>query len=65
MENNNIKISKVELEAFRGYRDKVTFDFTQAEGGIADLIAIYAPNGFGKTSFFDGVEWNKIGRAHV
>jgi exonuclease SbcC len=61
MENNNIKISKVELEAFRGYRDKVTFDFTQAEGGIADLIAIYAPNGFGKTSFFDGVEWNTKG----
>ncbi|MEO6546800.1 MAG: AAA family ATPase [Ferruginibacter sp.] len=61
MENNNIKLSKIELEAFRGYRDKVTFDFTLPEGKVADIIAIYAPNGFGKTSFFDGVEWNTKG----
>ncbi len=58
---NNIKLSKIELEAFRGYKDKVIFDFTLPEGIIADLIAIYAPNGFGKTSFFDGVEWNTKG----
>lgn len=56
--NNNIKISKIELEAFRGYKDKVIFDFTLPGEKIADIIAIYAPNGFGKTSFFDGVEWN-------
>lgn len=61
MKNNNIKLSKIELEAFRGYRDKVTFDFTLPENKTADLIVIYAPNGFGKTSFFDGVEWNTKG----
>ncbi|WP_217607185.1 AAA family ATPase [Chitinophaga sp. GbtcB8] len=62
MESNNIKLSKIELEAFRGYRDKVIFDFKLPENKIADIIAIYAPNGFGKTSFFDGVEWNTKGR---
>ncbi len=61
MENNNIKLSRIELEAFRGYRDKVTFDFTLPGEKIADIIAIYAPNGFGKTSFFDGVEWSTKG----
>lgn len=60
-QNNNIKLSKIELEAFRGYRDKVTFDFTLAGNKIADIVAIYAPNGFGKTSFFDGIEWNTKG----
>lgn len=61
MKNNNIKLSKIELEAFRGYKNKVTFDFTLQGNKTADLIAIYAPNGFGKTSFFDGVEWNTKG----
>jgi DNA repair exonuclease SbcCD ATPase subunit len=61
METNNIKLSKIELEAFRGYKDKVSFDFTLSGNKTADLIAIYAPNGFGKTSFFDGVEWNTKG----
>ena len=60
-QNSNIKISKIELEAFRGYKDKVTFDFTLSGNKIADIIAIYAPNGFGKTSFFDGIEWNTKG----
>ncbi|HAF30876.1 MAG TPA: hypothetical protein DCG75_17700 [Bacteroidales bacterium] len=60
-QNNNIKLSKIELEAFRGYRDKVTFDFTLPGNKIADIVAIYAPNGFGKTSFFDGIEWNTKG----
>lgn len=61
MGSNNIKLSKIELEAFRGYKDKVSFDFTLSGNKTADLIAIYAPNGFGKTSFFDGVEWNTKG----
>ena len=61
-QNNNIKLSKIILEAFRGYRDKVTFDFTLPDNKIADIVAIYAPNGFGKTSFFDGIEWNTKGK---
>lgn len=54
-----MKIKKVEIEAFRAYREKSegTFDFTN-EGDIpSNFVAIYAPNGFGKSSFYDAVEW--------
>lgn len=50
------KIKQIEIEAFRGYEKKAIFDFTQ-NSSVADLIVIHAPNGFGKTSFFEGVEW--------
>ncbi|MEX2410974.1 MAG: hypothetical protein WD607_06300 [Candidatus Paceibacterota bacterium] len=62
-----MKIKKVEIQAFRAY-DKVdnsTFDFKLQANDVADFISIYAPNGFGKTSFYDAVEWaytNKIDR---
>lgn len=54
-----MKIKKVEIEAFRAYKLKSegTFDFTQANGDPSDFVAIYAPNGFGKSSFYDAVEW--------
>ena len=63
-----MKFKKVELNAFRAYKNKDngTFDFTLDNGKkIANFISIYAPNGFGKTSFYDGVEWamtNRISR---
>lgn len=62
-----MKISKVIIEGFRVYKDKEdgTFDFTLPNGESANFISIYAPNGFGKTSFYDAVEWvltNNIGR---
>ncbi|MFA0960374.1 AAA family ATPase [Roseivirga sp. BDSF3-8] len=62
-----MKIQKVEIQAFRAY-DKVengTFDFSTKSNEVADFISIYAPNGFGKTSFYDAVEWaytNRISR---
>ncbi|PMO15070.1 AAA family ATPase [Vibrio sp. 10N.222.54.B6] len=62
-----MKIKKVEIQAFRAY-DKVedgTFDFTSDKGNIANFVTLYAPNGFGKTSFYDAVEWgvtNNISR---
>ncbi len=54
-----MKLKKVEIQAFRAYKDKSdgTFDFTTETNEIADFISIYAPNGFGKTSFYDAVEW--------
>lgn len=54
-----MKIKKVEIEAFRAYKTKTdgTFDFTNSSGEPADFVAIYAPNGFGKSSFYDAVEW--------
>lgn len=54
-----MKIKKVEIEAFRAYKVKSegTFDFTNADDLPSDFIAIFAPNGFGKSSFYDAVEW--------
>ncbi len=54
-----MKIKKVEIEAFRAYLYKKdgTFDFTLPGEEIANFVSIYAPNGFGKSSFYDAVEW--------
>jgi len=54
-----MKIKKVELHAFRAYesRSNGTFNFINEDENISNFISIYAPNGFGKTSFYDGVEW--------
>ena len=54
-----MKISKVEIQAFRAYDDlkDCTFDFSLPDGTTADFVSLYAPNGFGKTSFYDAVEW--------
>lgn len=62
-----MKIKKVEIEAFRAYKSKLdgTYDFTNDKGEAANFVAIYAPNGFGKSSFYDAVEWavtNRIKR---
>ncbi|BFT65105.1 AAA family ATPase [Pseudomonas moorei] len=54
-----MKIKKVEIEGFRAYKYKKdgSFDFT-LDGEIpSNFVAIYAPNGFGKSSFYDAVEW--------
>mgnify|MGYP000947213399 CR=1 FL=1 len=54
-----MKIKKVEIEAFRAYRAKSdgTFDFTNEGDVPSNFVALYAPNGFGKSSFYDAVEW--------
>lgn len=54
-----MKIKKVEIEAFRAYKVKSegTFDFTNDTDVPANFVAIFAPNGFGKSSFYDAVEW--------
>lgn len=62
-----MKIKKVEITGFRAYqkREDGTFDFTLSSGEIANFVSIYAPNGFGKSSFYDAVEWgitNNISR---
>ncbi|PUZ26121.1 hypothetical protein DCC81_17945 [Chitinophaga parva] len=54
-----MKFKKVEISAFRIYDDAkdATFDFSINETTTADFISLYAPNGYGKTSFYDAVEW--------
>lgn len=53
-----IEIFKVTVDHFRGYRDKKVFDF---ENG-ADIIILAGSNGYGKTSFFDAIEWGFTGK---
>ena len=54
-----MKFKKVEIQDFKAYNDvnDGTFDFMTKSNEIADFICIYAPNGFGKTSFYEAVEW--------
>lgn len=65
-----MKLKKVEISAFRIYDDpkQATFDFTNSKGEVVDFVSLYAPNGFGKTSFYDAVEWgitNSIDRFFI
>lgn len=60
-----MKIKKVEIQAFKAYKnvENGTFDFTSSlTNEAANFIALYAPNGFGKTSFFDAVDCAITGR---
>ncbi|OEU70588.1 MAG: hypothetical protein BA863_18455 [Desulfovibrio sp. S3730MH75] len=60
-----MKIKKVEIQAFKSYLKKEdgTFDFTlPTSGEVANFASIYAPNGFGKTSFFDAVDYAITGK---
>lgn len=53
----SIKLKAIELDSFRAYKDEQIFDFTNENGEIVNLVVIFAPNGFGKTSLLDAVEW--------
>ena len=50
------KIKQINISDFRVYEGTQNFLF-ENERGVANLIVLYAPNGFGKTSFFDAIEW--------
>jgi DNA repair exonuclease SbcCD ATPase subunit len=58
----NKKIKYIEIEAFRGYDSKQVFRLIDRKGQVANLNVLYAPNGFGKTSFMDAVEWGLTGQ---
>ena len=50
------RIRNVAIEAFRAYRNKQEFDVD------ADVVVLYGPNGLGKTSFFDALDYICSGR---
>ena len=58
-----MKIKSVSIQAFKSYllQDDGNFDFEliqkSGENEIANLVSLYAPNGFGKTSFYDAVDF--------
>ena len=60
-----MKIKKVDIHAFRLFEDEtVDFSAKKDSRNPANFIAIYAPNGFGKTSFFDSMEFCMTGKIH-
>ena len=52
----NTRITGISIEAFRAYRKRQEFDLD------ADLVVLYGPNGLGKTSFFDAIDYVCTGR---
>jgi chromosome segregation ATPase len=44
-------IRRMTVEAFRGFRDWQEFDLA------ASAVVVAGPNGTGKTSFFDALQW--------
>lgn len=57
------KIKEIEVESFRVFKGKQTFNFLHDndENQVSNLIVIYGPNGYGKTSFSDAIEWSLTG----
>lgn len=54
-----MKFNSVEISGFRIYENSedAKFNFITEDGETADFVSLFAPNGFGKTSFYDAVEW--------
>lgn len=53
-----VRLTKVVVDHFRGYREPKIFDMTKG----SDFTILSGSNGFGKTSFFDAVEWGFTGK---
>lgn len=47
----NVRVSKLEIEGFRAFSDKVELDFP------SQLVVIYGRNGRGKSTIFDSISW--------
>lgn len=60
-----MKINKVNIHAFRLFGDEsVDFSAKKDSRKTANFVALYAPNGFGKTSLFDSMEFCMTGKIH-
>lgn len=52
-----MKINEVKIKSFRGIGNEAI----NVKLADSNLVLIYAPNGFGKTSIIDGIEWGLTG----
>ena len=50
-------LKNLRIKHFRTFLGEHEFNFVK-NNNVARLVVLYAPNGYGKTSFFDAVEWN-------
>ena len=50
-----VRLGNIVIKDFRAYRKSQTFDFG------TDVTVLYGPNGFGKTSFFDAIDFAVTG----
>lgn len=57
-ENEIVRLTKVEVEHFRGFSDKHTFEF------INPYTFVYGPNGTGKSSLCEALEYGLLGSIH-
>lgn len=55
MKSSEPIIDRLRVEAFRGFRDAREFDLSAA------AVIVTGPNGTGKTSFFDALQWGLLG----
>ncbi|MDU4892359.1 MAG: AAA family ATPase [Clostridium sp.] len=56
MELNNFLIYEIEITNFRGYKQK-KFNFLNENNDISRFILLSGPNGYGKTTIIDAIEW--------
>ncbi|KXH86965.1 AAA family ATPase [Sporosarcina sp. HYO08] len=54
---SELRLNKISIDHFRGYRQQALFNIKSN-----DLLILAGPNGMGKTSFFDAIEWGFTGR---
>lgn len=53
--SDNLKINSIEIENFRGFASKEIFDLDKSK------VLVYGPNGSGKTSFCEALEFSLLG----
>jgi len=55
MSENQPVFRRLTVEGFRGFRDRMEFDLS------ASVVLLQGPNGTGKTSLFDAIQWLMLG----
>jgi DNA repair protein SbcC/Rad50 len=57
---SNFRLMQIKIDHFRGYKEEQIFDLENA----SDFIILAGANGYGKTSFYDAIEWCFTGKLY-